>query len=61
MKSSPHNFHIPVMGLGFTIDTPLKVAKYGINSTVSIMDNELVETVRQSICEEYNLQFVAVT
>ena len=41
MKSSPHNFHIPVMGLGFTIDTPLKVAKYGINSTVSIMENSL--------------------
>lgn len=22
---SPHTFHIPVMGTGFTIDTPLKV------------------------------------
>ena len=28
---SAHTFHIPVMGTGFTIDTPLRVAKYGIS------------------------------
>ncbi|MBL7922677.1 MAG: hypothetical protein JNL88_00620 [Bacteroidia bacterium] len=41
-----HSFHIPVMGLGFTIDTPIKVAPYGINSVVSIMDDELIEQMR---------------
>jgi len=25
-----HSFHIPVMGLAYTVDTPAKVAKYGI-------------------------------
>ena len=36
LMSSVHNFYIPVMGTGFTIDTPLKVAKYGISSVVSL-------------------------
>ena len=41
-----HNFHIPVMGLGFTVDTPLKVARFGISSVVSIMDDQLLEDMR---------------
>jgi hypothetical protein len=42
-----HFFHIPVMGIGFTVDTPLKVAHYGINSTISIMEHELLEQLRK--------------
>ncbi|MFT3884665.1 MAG: hypothetical protein QM724_04320 [Flavobacteriales bacterium] len=45
--SSPHTFHIPVMGLGYTIDTPLKVAHLGITSVVSIIEDELVERMRE--------------
>ncbi|RZK01638.1 MAG: hypothetical protein EOO46_19695, partial [Flavobacterium sp.] len=41
-----HKFHIPVLGLGFSVDTPLKVAKYGISSVVSIVDDELIERMR---------------
>ena len=41
-----HTFHIPVLGLGYSIDTPLKVARYGISSVVSIVDDELVERMR---------------
>ncbi|MES2828028.1 MAG: hypothetical protein V4687_07735 [Bacteroidota bacterium] len=41
-----HKFHIPVLGLGYSIDTPLKVAKYGISSVVSIVDDELIERMR---------------
>jgi len=30
MPDSPlHKFHIPVMGLAFTIDSPIKVARFG--------------------------------
>jgi hypothetical protein len=43
----PHKFHIPVLGLGFSIDTPLKVARYGISSVVSIVDDELTERMRK--------------
>jgi len=42
-----HTFHIPVLGLGYSIDTPLKVAKYGISSVLSIVDDELTERMRR--------------
>jgi len=45
----PHSFHIPVMGTGFTVDTPLKVARYGISSVVSLDDN-LIEKIREFHC-----------
>lgn len=41
-----HTFHIPVMGLGYTIDTPIKVARFGITSVVSIIEDHLVERMR---------------
>ncbi len=43
----PHSVHIPVMGTGFTVDTPLRVAKYGISSVVSIGDDILLEQMRE--------------
>lgn len=45
-----HTFHIPVLGLGYSIDTPLKVARFGISSVVSIVDDELVERMRKHHC-----------
>jgi hypothetical protein len=42
-----HIFHIPVLGLGFSIDTPLKVARYGISSVMSVVDDELIERMRE--------------
>ena len=42
-----HTFHIPVLGLGYSIDTPLKVAQYGISSVISIVDDELIERMRE--------------
>lgn len=46
IKSS-HLFHIPVMGTGFTVDTPLKVARYGISSVISLLDDVLIEQMRK--------------
>lgn len=43
---SPHRFHIPVMGTGYSIDTPLKVARYGISSAISLVDDVLIEQMR---------------
>jgi hypothetical protein len=50
MHDAPHTFHIPVMGTGFTIDTPLKVARYGITSVVSLVDDILIEQMRKYHC-----------
>ena len=47
---SEHTFHIPVMGTGFTIDTPLRVAKYGITSVISLVDDVLIEQIRKLHC-----------
>ncbi len=51
VASSPHSFHIPVMGTGFMIDAPLRVAKYGISSVISLVDDVLIEQMRRFHCQ----------
>lgn len=46
-QHEPHNFHIPVMGLAFTVDTPIKVARFGIASVISIIEDKLIEMMRR--------------
>lgn len=58
---SPHLFHIPVMGTGFTIDTVLRVAKYGISSVVSLCDDVLIEQMRRYHCLKNGLPYVEIT
>lgn len=55
-----HQFHIPVLGLGYSIDTPLKVARYGISSVVSIVDDELIERMRKYHLEQHQLTYTAI-
>lgn len=55
-----HTFHIPVLGLGFTIDTPLKVARYGISSVLSIVDDILIERMRKFHTEKDDEVFVPI-
>jgi hypothetical protein len=55
-----HKFHIPVLGLGYSIDTPLKVARYGISSVVSIVDDELTERMRAYHAQANDLEYVAI-
>lgn len=56
-----HTFHIPVMGLGFTIDTPLKVARFGISSALSLADDELLEQMRQYYASLHGREYTAIT
>ncbi len=60
ITSSVHKFHIPVLGLAFSIDTPLKVARFGISSVMSIMDDELIEKMRAYYSDKYNQPFIAI-
>jgi hypothetical protein len=57
MHPSLHSFHIPVMGLAFTIDSPVKVAKFGISSVVSIIEDRLIESMRKYYYEQNGLKF----
>jgi hypothetical protein len=57
---TPHTFHIPVMGLAYTIDTPIKVAKYGITSVVSVIEDYLIEQMREVICKNEHIGYVKI-
>ncbi len=57
MSRSGHTFHIPVMGTGYTIDTPLRVAKYGISSVISLVDDVLIEQMRELHCRRVGEAF----
>ena len=45
------------MGLGFTIDTPVKIARYGINSAISIVEDNLLEQMREFYCDKLNFPY----
>jgi hypothetical protein len=47
-----HKFHIPVLGIAFSVDAPLKVAKYGISSVMSLVDDTLMEELRKHHLEK---------
>ncbi|MGY4386114.1 hypothetical protein ACVWYN_003164 [Pedobacter sp. UYP24] len=55
-----HTFHIPVLGLGYSIDTPLRVARYGISSVVSIVDDDLTERMRELISEVHKEPYLPI-
>ena len=59
--TNKHTFHIPVMGIGFTVDTPLKVAQYGIDSVISLVDDILLEKLRKMYCELYEIPYKEIT
>jgi hypothetical protein len=52
-----HSFHIPVMGVGFTIDTPVKVSHFGISSVISLVDDGLAERMRKFYSNKYDLTY----
>jgi hypothetical protein len=56
-----HTFHIPVLGIGYSIDTPVKVAPYGVASVISLVDDSLIEEMRKFYCEKLNITFQAIT
>lgn len=59
--SKQHTFHIPVMGLGFTMETPIKVARFGISSVISIIEDELMERLRELYSPWVNEIFIPIT
>ena len=60
-QTTAHSFHIPVMGLGFTADSPIKVAKYGISSVVSIMDDHMLEDLRRIYSRKLQIPYLPIT
>jgi len=56
-----HTFHIPVMGTGYTVDTPLRVARYGISSVISLVDDVLIEQMRKFHCHHAGEPYEEIT
>jgi len=61
LSSTPHTFHIPVMGLAFTIDSPIKVARFGISSVMSIIEDRLIEMMRKRYYEFLNENYQPIS
>jgi len=49
------------MGIGFTIDTPLKVAHFGIDSVIFISDDILLEKLRKMYSEKFEIPYQEIT
>ena len=60
-KINPHSFHIPVLGIGYSIDTPVKVAHLGISSVISLLDDILMEKLREFYSQKFDLPFQAIS
>ncbi len=57
MPSRVHAFHIPVMGTGFSLDTPIRIARFGISSVMSIVDDALIERARRHYCAASGVEY----
>jgi len=57
MKNYYHEFHIPVMGTGHSVDTPIRVACLGITSVISLVDDLLLEKIRKYYSEKFSLPY----
>ncbi|MFN0157062.1 MAG: hypothetical protein ACKVRP_03200 [Bacteroidota bacterium] len=49
------------MGIGFTIDTPARIAHYGISSVISLVDDILIERMREFYSKRLNIPFHPIT
>lgn len=56
-----HSFHIPVLGVGYSIDTPIKVAPYGISSVISLVDDSTIERMREFYSQKFDIPFKKIT
>ena len=56
-----HSFHIPVMGIAYTVDTPIKIAHLGLDSVIFISDDILLEKLRKFYSEKFDLPYIEIT
>ena len=60
-KKTQHTFHVPVMGLSYTIDSPIKVAHLGISSVMSIFEHNFIEKMREFYSKKFNFPYEPIT
>lgn len=60
MKNYYHFFYIPVMGIGHSVDTPIRVAPLGINSVISLVDDILLEKIRKYYSNKNGIPYTSI-
>ncbi len=58
--ATDHTFHIPVLGIGYSVDAPIKVAHLGISTVMSLVDDSLMEELRRHYMEEESLPYTPI-
>jgi len=48
------------MGTGHSVDTPIRVAPFGISSVISLVDDILLETIRKYYSQRFNLPYLGI-
>lgn len=56
-----HSFHIPVLGVGYSVDTPINVAPYGISSVISLVDDSTIEKMREFYSHKFDIPFKKIS
>lgn len=59
--SDKHTFHIPVLGVGYSVDTPVNVAHLGISSVISLVDDAIMESMREFYSKKFDIPFKAIS
>jgi hypothetical protein len=59
--ATDHTFHIPVLGIGYSVDAPIKVAHLGVSSVMSLVDDSLMEELRKFYLQQEGLPFEPIT
>jgi hypothetical protein len=49
------------MGLAYTIDSPIRVAQYGITSVISIIDDEVIEKMHTFYSQKFNFNYEGIS
>ena len=57
MTAIAHTFHIPVLGTGYSADTPIRVAHFGISSVISLVDDLTLEQLGVHYAKQYRLDY----
>ena len=48
------------MGIGYTLDTPIKIGKYGISSAVSLVQDDVIEKARKFYAKRFDLPYTEI-
>ncbi len=49
------------MGIGYTIDTPIKIGKYGVSSAISVVQDDVIEKARKYYSHKYGFDYVPIS